>query len=156
MRASSLVLTLVAAAVTGVGCGTTCTAMGCSDAVTVDVGAVAPGGDGAMVDLCVDGRCVERDLEGAHPVVSAPLGEVPAGETVQVTVGVDGGTGRDPFRTVTAATVTSYRPNGPDCPGECRVVALTIAADGSARTGLPDRTRDVRPTPGVLVGPRRR
>lgn len=44
MRASSLVLTLVAAAVTGVGCGTTCTAMGCSDAVTVDVGAVAPGG----------------------------------------------------------------------------------------------------------------
>ncbi len=140
------------------GCGApgapiACTEIGAEDGVSVVVAAErAREVSGLSLEVCWEGRCREPELRleagsttvdlgcdadgtcsgSASPdgtlVGFAPL-DLPAGE-VEIRAAVTGQDGHTRVLAPVRATAEVVRPNGPQCPGEARQLALTLDRNG--------------------------
>jgi hypothetical protein len=106
-----------------------CTQIGCAGGVQVDVVDERARARGVLVvRVCVDGECARQELP-ADPAERRGLHfelEVPDADTAEVTVRVRRAGGRILGRGETSAPVERSRPNGPDCPPECRHVRVRL------------------------------
>lgn len=132
-----LILYLVGAlAVSSLGCGQTCTAVGCDDRVSVtlvpeievtyDVTFVLDGEPGSFT--CVR---IEEGVWGSPSYVGdcdgSLFGLLGKPESVEITVSAEDGSWNGSL--IASPAYTVLHPNGPDCPGVCRQAGLTMTND---------------------------
>jgi hypothetical protein len=130
--ASALLLLAVTFAACGSGSAHSCTAIGCSSEVSVELPDLrGPAGKRLVIELCVDGECkrIPRvlagdDLDGAPVYQAMP----PSVRSVEISVTVRDSDGKVVERAKGKAPVKVTHPNGADCPPECRRVAARADA----------------------------
>lgn len=131
-----------------VGCGKLCTEMDCSDQVTVtvlDAADVFAAELPVAVEACVGSKCAVFNVVAGEggPTCAGP-DEAPctveddgdvvfdlfatAEEGAKAKIKITKQGGEVLFEDTTDVDSEEYTPNGPDCPGECRVGEAKIAA----------------------------
>jgi hypothetical protein len=127
VRAIGLLCVCGLAAATISGCseeGIDCTAADCSDGVTLDGPTFRAEFDRPLtVRACVEGRCGESKADASTVPVGVPI---PTDrERVVVSITVTDADGRVLLESTGVGRVEIVRPNGADCPPECRFVRVT-------------------------------
>ena len=103
---------------------TTCTQIGCSSAVFVELRDVPP--RTATVALCARGRCARAAASDAD-VIELELRHASRGARVTATIVFRDRRGRVLASARRAARLRTYRPNGPLCPPVCFQAGFTWA-----------------------------